>query len=161
MRNAMHTRAVAGGLPFMTHGAGGGLGGLVVVGMFVSDISVATRASVCRVNGCCQLREIHKDGDFFSRRRCLGKRFVSMAFHAIAVLQGSGRPGIPNRNRQGKQRESQTPEYSSTHTERESNDAAQIALRDLVIARRFLADVLKPRFPPVHSPWRNEWGRNS
>ena len=89
MRDAMHARAIAGGLFLVTNRASCGPGRLVVIGMFVRDIGVAARAGIRLVNGCLEFGQVNEDGNFFARRRRFGERFVRMTFHAIAVLQGS------------------------------------------------------------------------
>jgi hypothetical protein len=97
----------------MAVGAGCGLCRLVVVGMVLRDINVATRAGVRLVDRGSKFFDINKERDNSARCIGLGEILIGMAVHAGTVFDGLG--GGQRQRNNGKAKETKSTNFPSSN----------------------------------------------
>jgi len=137
-RQAMHTGTVAFGLLLVAPGAFRGLGRHIVIGMFNSNVAVATDAGIGPMNGRGQFGFVYKEPNRLADPVGLVESFVGVAVQTGAVLNLRAQ-GASNKEDQGAQGKPQAGK-TITHDSRESAGVINFALPGLAIVSLFLRE---------------------
>lgn len=148
-RATMHTRAIAGGLGFVTGVTIDRFGGDIVIGMHRGDIGVTTGAGVGHVRGCGEFCGIHKQQDFLPDSVCPGQRFIRMTLQAIVVRNSSSRGEWQCDSQANSDQAPQARFVPDTHTMLTSQKSRGTTPRRLAIPARLLRHDCRLNAPGV------------